>query len=155
MKDLYKIFVSSVIYRDDSKNPIGLVCDTFENVKQVCEDMSEYKNHDFWDDYSFERAEIEILDPKGEIYSVFVGQGKDSVFSELDRSYLIKDNEKNLTEKINAIIKANPKDKIEYKKAEILDANQMWDLYEKNMKSLKIDVSGFRAPTSSLEGQMI
>ena len=150
MKDLYRIYVSSVIYRDDSKYPIGLVNDTFENVKQVCEDMSGYKNHDFWDDYTFERANIEVLDPKGDIYSVFVSARNNTNVSEFDKSYLIKDNEKNLTEKITAISRANPKDKIEFGKAEIMTAEEMWQLYAKNMRNLKIDVSSYRTNNQEL-----
>lgn len=154
MKDLYKIYVSSLIYRDDSRNQVGLVNDTFENVKQVCEDMGAYKNHDFWDDYTFERAEVEVLDPKGEIYNVYVSSRKNMISSELDKSYLIKDNEKNLTEKIMAISKANPNDRIDYSKAEILSADKMWDLYAKNMKNLKIDVSSYRTTSQNESGQM-
>lgn len=143
MKKLYEIRFSSVYSRLNGDDFFAFVYDEVENVKQVCEDMSKYHSFDIMDEYSFQPAKVEVVNENGEYFDVHFMEPQ-GISTEYNNDYVIKCDENYLKEKIEFANSALAGKKVfYYDNVKLLSADQVWEVYRNNMKSLNINIDNY------------
>lgn len=136
---IYKISVSSLYMREQTD--VALVRGTHNELQSLCDDMSKYQKGAIKDFYTFMELPVQVFDENGELFNVMPTKLSSGLSVDEPKMETVKDTEKALEDKINAVNNHSKEVYYEYEKANILTPKQVWAEYENKMKKLNINVS--------------